>query len=269
MKQSNRLISVIIPAYNSAAFIVEALESVFAQTYAPVEVIVVDDGSKDNTAQVLQPFLNRIQYIKKENGGPASARNRGIKDAKGEFIAFLDADDLWLPAKLEMQMKVMEPQPSIGLVGCYEYETTMAQEIIGNEIYRNYFNAEDLTRNLIMRNVVGGGSSALVRRECFNRVGVFDETLRGTEDWDMWFRIAMAFEVRFVEEFLLIARINPGSVSSVKNTRKMLAMELKFLNKTFSDPLYHFNQWQKIKSYSYRYYRSARVAVRNLIKGSN
>ena len=94
-------VSVVIPTYNSSQFIVETLESVFAQTYKDYEIIVVDDGSTDNTKEVLQPYTSRIKYIYKENGGPASARNVGIKSAQGEYIAFLDSDDRWLPEKLE------------------------------------------------------------------------------------------------------------------------------------------------------------------------
>jgi len=112
----NPLVSVVIPVYNSAEYIVETIKSALAQHYKPFEVIVVDDGSTDNTKDLLEPYLHRISYLYKENGGPASARNTGVNNAKGEYIAFLDADDLWMPEKLARQMDVFNQDKSIGLV---------------------------------------------------------------------------------------------------------------------------------------------------------
>src|SRR3990170_2838516 len=109
-------VSVIIPTYNREKYIVETLQSVFAQTFTDYEVIVIDDGSTDNTADVLRPYLDRIVYIRKPNGGQGSARNVGIKVAKGEYIAFLDSDDLWMPEKLELQVKYLDNNKDAGLV---------------------------------------------------------------------------------------------------------------------------------------------------------
>ncbi|MFS8117396.1 MAG: glycosyltransferase family 2 protein, partial [Microcoleus sp.] len=109
-------VSVIIPAYNGDRYIVQAVESVFAQTYTNWEIIVVDDGSTDETHQVLQPYLDKIRYIYQENRGVAAARNRGIQEAKGEFIAFLDQDDFFLPDKLAAQIALFRQQPSLGIV---------------------------------------------------------------------------------------------------------------------------------------------------------
>ena len=109
-------ISVIIPTYNSAVFLPEALQSVLSQTFLPQDVIVVDDGSTDDTEDVLEPFRRHIHYIRQENQGPAVARNRGIAEAKGDLIAFLDADDVWVPEKLERQVNVLIENPRIGLV---------------------------------------------------------------------------------------------------------------------------------------------------------
>ena len=123
-------ISVIIPTYNSAVFLPEAVESVLSQTFLPQEVIVVDDGSTDNTEDVLEPFRRRIHYIRQENQGPAVARNRGIAEAKGDLIAFLDADDVWVPEKTEIQVKVLRENPRIGLVHSYFDRLDMAEQRI-------------------------------------------------------------------------------------------------------------------------------------------
>ena len=110
------LVSVIIPAYNSADFIDEALKSVFDQTYKDLEIIVVDDGSTDDTRAVLEKYGDRVNYHYQDNNGPASARNRGIKLARGKYIAFLDADDLWLPTKLEKQVALFKNRENLGFV---------------------------------------------------------------------------------------------------------------------------------------------------------
>ena len=110
------LVSVIIPTYNSSQYIKEAIDSVLAQTYKNFEIIVIDDGSTDNTKEVLAPYLSVIKYIYKNNGGPASARNRGIKEANGEFVAFLDADDVWKPDRLARGVDILDQRPEVGLI---------------------------------------------------------------------------------------------------------------------------------------------------------
>jgi len=110
------LVSVVIPTYNSADFLIQALNSVLNQTYSNYEIIVVDDGSSDNTSQAIEPWRSQIRYIYQDNQGVAAARNRGIDAATGDFIAFLDADDLFLPQKLQQQVAVFEAQPDLGMV---------------------------------------------------------------------------------------------------------------------------------------------------------
>jgi glycosyltransferase involved in cell wall biosynthesis len=112
----NTRISVVIPTYNSAAYLPAAIDSAFNQTLPPFEIVVIDDGSIDNTVEVLKPYEVRIRYIFQENKGPAAARNRGIAEANGDLIAFLDSDDVWLPEKLELQVPVLTENPKIGLV---------------------------------------------------------------------------------------------------------------------------------------------------------
>src|SRR5215831_9468158 len=110
------IVSVVIPTYNNARFLPEALDSLLGQTYRDFELIVVDDGSTDDTLEVLKPYRHLIRYVRKENGGPASARNLGIRHASGELIAFQDADDIWLPDKLQLQVDYLREHPEVGLV---------------------------------------------------------------------------------------------------------------------------------------------------------
>src|SRR5262245_55450805 len=118
----NPLISVIIPSFNSARFVVQAVESALAQTYSPIEIIVIDDGSNDNTRVVLGPFFEWIRYVYQSNAGLSNARNRGIKEARGDLIAFLDADDQWLPEKLVKQWDCLKMNLNAGLIHTDTYQ---------------------------------------------------------------------------------------------------------------------------------------------------
>lgn len=248
------LVSVVIPAYNSSAYIKEALESVFKQTYANIETIVVDDGSTDNTKDVVGPYMGRIKYIYKANGGPASARNLGIKHSKGEYIAFLDADDMWLGGKLEYQIK--EIRNGIGLVGA-------GAQGIGCYHGR----ARDISLYTLLNKNTFSNSGVLVKRECFDKVGLFDDRheFRAVEDWDMWLRIARQYKVIYLDLPLVRIRQNPYGISSAGNADKMLRNELCVLKKLFSDKSIKTSWPLKRKAYSCRYY-SAAVAYREARK---
>jgi len=180
-------VSVVIPTYNCGPFAVEAVRSVLAQTVPAHEIIVVDDGSTDDTASRVAEFGSRVRYIRKENGGVSSARNRGIAEATGDLIAFLDADDVWHPRKLEIQVTVLENHPEIGLVGTSTYNWPTAihpsppdlnvplEEITFDKL---------LTRNRLCTSTVVARASAI------RAAGEFDCSLQGPEDYDMWLRIA-------------------------------------------------------------------------------
>jgi len=206
MDPINPLISVVIPTYNHGQFIEEAIESVLAQTYKNLEVIVIDDGSTDNTRQALEKYNKEINYIYQKNIGVSSARNRGISVAKGELIAFLDSDDAWLPEKLELQADLMSENKSISLVACGVYITDYLGGIKREWTPKNPLTHTEFLGQLRIRNDFINSSSALVRRECFKRIGGFDESLQFGEDWDMWLRIAKYYEMRFVEKPLVKIR---------------------------------------------------------------
>lgn len=165
MMQYNPLISVIIPIFNSERYLTETIDSVLNQSYRPVEVVVLDDGSADNSAEIARRYLPRIKYYYQPNGGISSALNHGISRAVGEYFAFLDADDLWLPDKLNLQIKVFEADPTIDMV-------------FGH--MRQFFSPdlEDIHRTHI--SLIEGvmpsyfKGTMLIRRESFFRAGLFD-----------------------------------------------------------------------------------------------
>jgi glycosyltransferase involved in cell wall biosynthesis len=212
-------ISIVIPAYDVAAYIAETLESVFAQTFTDFEVIVVNDGSPDTEEleRVLQPYLKRIYYLKQENRGASAARNTGLRAARGELIAFLDADDLWLPRYLEEQLRFMRAQ---------EWDLVCADA--------NYFGDSDGAGQTYMDSLMGTAppegpvtflelvnadrslitSGVLVRRELVLAVGLFDESLRNAQDLDLWLRLARhGARLAYQRRALLSYRTRSNSLS--------------------------------------------------------
>jgi glycosyltransferase involved in cell wall biosynthesis len=184
MAMSSQLVSAVIPAYNYGHLVGRAVESVLAQTYREIEVIVVDDGSTDGTAERLAPYRDRIRYVYQENRGLPAARNAGIRLARGEWVAFLDADDVWHPRKTEVQLNEVAGRSDVALIGSPKYYSPMPEHLPPNPPVRQLGIREFLLWAPI------GPSSALVRRSCFDEVGYFDETLSSIEDRDMWLRVA-------------------------------------------------------------------------------
>jgi glycosyltransferase involved in cell wall biosynthesis len=195
-------VSVIIPTYNRAHLLSRAIKSVLNQTFQGFEIIIVDDASTDDTDKLVASFHDsRIRYIRHEKKyGGGAARNSAIKQAQGDYIAFLDSDDEWLPEKLEKQMKFFENAPTtLGLV------STGALDIRENIPYQKYIPMfrGNLAQRILIDNCVGINGIVLVRKECFSKAGLFDENLRVSEDWDLWIRIAQHYDVDFTPEILL------------------------------------------------------------------
>lgn len=206
-------VSVVIPAYNSVDYLPDALESALGQTFSDIEVIIVNDGSSDHTDQwVLSQTDPRITLISQENLGKSAARNRGISQSQGEYIAFLDADDIWEPTKLEKQVQCLDADPDIGLVYTW---TALADEaglptgrILASE-------AEGMVwKALILKNILTCGSTPVVRRQCFDTVGVFSQKLPLAQDWDMWIRIAAGYNFAVIKQPLVRYRKHPGNTSN-------------------------------------------------------
>ena len=255
------LISVVIPSYNHSKYVISAIKSALDQEKVDCEVIVVDDGSTDATKQLLETYIPAINYIYQENKGLSAARNTGIKNAKGEFIAFLDADDMWLPDKLSMQLREFFHSSEIGLVGCGGYFMSESRATLNQFIKLSYKSHKSLLKNLCLKNIVSGGSEALIKKECFDKVGMFDESLRAAEDWDMWLRILSKYEARFVEKPLVKIRVSENSMSGSSNADKMLKNELIVLDKYFSNYNMSNKNLLRARAYSARYL-SAAIAYR-------
>ncbi len=194
-------ISCIVPVYNGARFLAEALDSILAQTLSPTQIIVVDDGSTDATAGVAKAYAPRVTYLWQANSGPASARNRGIGVATGHFVAFLDADDLWHADKLERQIRALESNPAAGI--CITYlQNFWAEELAGErDRMREHDYAKPMPGYVCQ--------CLLARRSVFEAVGRFDEAKRFGEDHDWFLRADRAGIVKeTVTELLVYRRIH-------------------------------------------------------------
>ena len=210
-------VSAIIPCFNAEAFLAETLASVCGQTYAALEILVVDDGSKDRTAEIAREFAardQRVRLVQKPNGGLSSARNFGLDHATGKYVAFVDGDDLWAPAKIEKHVAHLESDETVGV----SYSATQFIDTAGAKLHRRFPKMRNLSEyDLFCRNPVTTGSTAVFRREIFAHHR-FDETLFGYEDVDCWLRIAFApprkWRFEGVPELLTLYRVHGGSISN-------------------------------------------------------
>jgi glycosyltransferase involved in cell wall biosynthesis len=206
--------SVVVAAYNVEEFVGPAVGSALSQTYPEVEVIVVNDGSTDGTAETLEPFRGRIKYVEQPNSGLAAARNRGLREAEGEYVALLDGDDLWLPNRLEKVIGFLEDHPDTG------FATSDAFFLVdGSPERRRYydelpggFRTRDQAYWILDYNFIMG--MAVVRRSLFATHGTFDESLGTSEDWDLWIRFILGGErAGLVDEPLAFYRRRAGTLS--------------------------------------------------------
>lgn len=225
------LVTVVIPVYNGEATIVRAVESVLAQTYRSIEIIVIDDGSTDGTAQVLQPYLSRIRYVYQENQERSAARNHGLRLAEGEYIAFLDADDGWLPEKVAVQIKVFAQYPSAGLVSVGRKSLPEGQlgKLTGSSVPQDDYKIRQVSfAELVCRNWVGSPSQVMVRQEVLQRVGGFDINLHQGDDWELWCRIAIYREVVVVLSSLTYYQL-PSEGEVVRLIRRNACTEYQYI----------------------------------------
>jgi len=212
-------VSVIIPAYNSMPWVSAAIDSVLSQGYRDYEVVVIDDGSTDKTADVLESYGRKIRCMHQANAGVSNARNRGLSVSTGEFIAYLDADDMWYSQKLESQIAFLDAHPQCGLV---HSDVTVVDE--QDKVIRARFNVETARpipsgycRQDLLRRCHIQVPSVIERRECIEEVGGFDEQFMATEDYLHWIMVSLkGWEFGYINEPLAKYRWRPGSVSSNK-----------------------------------------------------
>ncbi|MGH7769668.1 MAG: glycosyltransferase family 2 protein [Candidatus Binatia bacterium] len=235
LENRSPLVSVIIPTYDAAGFVPQALESVLEQTYGHHEIVVVDDGSRDETRAALNKFHGRFTYIYQENRGAAAARNTGIKAASGEFVCFLDADDLWASNKAALQVEFLKQHPEVGLLSgrCRKfmdkgdpYVAFAANAPKGSAA--RIFSAPQAFAELVRFNFIPT-STVMIRKECFEKVGLFDLNLIPVEDRDMWLRISAHFGVAHLPWVLCDKRLHPSNISNDK--ARMLYTRARVLEK--------------------------------------
>jgi cellulose synthase/poly-beta-1,6-N-acetylglucosamine synthase-like glycosyltransferase len=213
-RTSSPSFSVTIAAYQAAGFVAEAVESALGQSYVPLEVIVCDDGSTDDLAGALAPYRNRISLLRKENGGEASAKNAAARAARGDFIAILDADDVYDPSRLEAVAEAIQARPDLDIV------TTDCRIVVDGRFVRTCyvgdyrFETGDQRAGILERNFLGPGHMA-VRREALLRQGGFDESFRHATDWDCWIRMILSgSRAGLVDEPLAEYRVRATSLAS-------------------------------------------------------
>ena len=204
-------VSIIIPAYKHASFIVETIDSVLCQSFRDFEIIVVNDGSPDDTEDVLQSYIEqrRIRYIRQENQGVATARNRGLASATGEFIAFLDDDDTWPPDKLEWQVRCLEQSAAVLVAGNLRAHGT-ADKVSGRDVgSHDRLGVADFFKT----NPFGSPGQTLIRRSALEQVRGFDPEIWGVDDLDLWIRLSQIGEIRKYDRLALFYRVHDANAS--------------------------------------------------------
>jgi glycosyltransferase involved in cell wall biosynthesis len=222
----NKLVSVVIPAFNSEPFITNAIDSALTQDYANKEVIVVDDGSTDNTAELVKEYGSQVNFIRQGNSGPGAARNRGVAASGGEYIAFLDSDDFWLPGKLTAQVNFLERRPDIALlfhdwlvVNAGSEEDLHLRSAINSANIESspvdHKTCEDgWLYNALLFDSIMTTISVMMRRSLFDKLNGFDESLPQGQDYDLWLRASRETRIAKLCARLAVISIRPGSITT-------------------------------------------------------
>lgn len=214
------LVSVIVPVHNRLTYVAAALESALSQTHPRVEVIVVDDGSKVDVLPALAPFLDRVRFFRKENGGLASARNWGIERAAGEFLLFLDDDDFLEPDAVETLLGALGRTPgAVWAAGKYAYVDADGKPT--SMVHRVTYSSGDVYERMVFNNLMGAPSVVLVRRDAIRALGCFDESFLLSEDWDMWLALAREYPLVAVDKRVSNYRVHGQQISTTQWARHM------------------------------------------------
>ncbi|MDP8966064.1 MAG: glycosyltransferase [Cyanobacteriota bacterium] len=225
------LVSIIVPVYNGETTIQETIESVLNQTFRDFELLIINDGSQDATLEVIDRIQDpRVKVFSYSNSGVSTSRNRGISLASGEYISFIDADDLWTPDKLEAQFNALQANPEAGVA----YSWTDYIDESGQVVRQGpHFNCNgDAYAKLLLSDFVGSGSNPLIRKQAFIEVGGFDESLSLAADWDMWLRLAARYQFVAVPSIHILYRQVDGSMSS--NVWRMEAESLQIIQRAIA-----------------------------------
>lgn len=228
------LISVVISTYNRKKIVLQAIESVLQQKPRNYEVLVVDDGSIDGTTEFLQSLNLSIKVIKKENGGVASARNTGIKQARGKYISFLDSDDLWLPGILKAQLDFLLSHLDIPLVYVDQYIEIQGKRIKATRFTMQKFTHQKMSKfdlPTFAKSLPISPPSVMARKSLFKKIGYFNESLKRHEDTDMWNRISEKYEIGYIKKPLVIFRraIDPNHLQKPSSRKLFISEGIKYL----------------------------------------
>jgi len=263
-------VSVIIPTHNRADFLESSIESVLSQTYNDFEVIVVDDNSCDHTHEVVKNFRDiRIRYILHlENKGPSAARNTAIAASKGDFIAFLDDDDEWMPHKLQKQILVLDKSLS-NVCGVYTNRLVIDKankKVVSTNLRSNKLHG-NLLCQLVFQNPISTGS-LLLKKNCLDQVGYFDESMYYMEDRDLWIRLSMKWDFEYIDEPLTKIHLHSNKLSN--NLRGQIAGREKFLEKYHHLLSKDRKNWSKLhilQGAQYCQLKNLKKGRQNIIKG--
>lgn len=228
-------VSVLVPSYNCAHYLPQALDSALGQTFTDFEILVIDDGSTDNTRAVVEEYRgkapDKVRYIYQENQGLACARNTGLRHAKGEYVALLDADDVWLPTRLEETVKVLDADGSTGIVHANITKISEAGEELDTRRRDARYLSGYIFENIFLRKAHVSCPTVLFRKQCCEEVGVFDPGLArlGCEDRELWLRISQKFKIQYIDKVLALYRVSGKSMS--QNKEKMMKARLYVIDK--------------------------------------
>jgi glycosyltransferase involved in cell wall biosynthesis len=263
---SEPLVSVVMPAYNVAWCIGRAVDSVLAQDFRECELIVVNDGSTDGTRALLEGYGAAITVINQENRGMSAARNTGIRRARGTYVAFLDADDWWLAGKLSRQVELMRGRPEIG----FSSTTVRVEDGDGRllNLWRCPNGSTEILATLFAQNaaIAGGCSAVMARRDLLDRVGLFDESLRGFEDPDLWMRLAAVSGYACIDETLAVILRREHSVSRNLDSMRVAALRSMRKNRALLPPGLRGRFWRSCLAgvytdYAKPAYRAGRLGL--------
>ena len=247
-------ISVVLTCYNGARWINKAIESVLAQTYDDFQLVFIDDGSRDNSKEIMTSYLcdERVLYIYQENRGFSAAVNRGIKESSGNLISFIGQDDLWMPNKLELQVKYLSEHKDVDLVHSnycsIDYEGRIGK--VRDIKVPNFSSKKKMVEQLFLYNFIGF-ETVLVKRKCFKNVGFFDERMVAFSDHDMWMRVMGSFDIGYLDQPLVKKRQHKLQLSRVR-TEAVLKDEFLMVEKTVD--LYPFLKRVERKKLASLYY---------------
>ncbi len=219
-KQTALSCSVIIPAFNSADYIPQALNSLLEQSWPPDEILVVDNNSTDETAALVSTFAAPVQLLREPRQGASFARNRGIEAATGEIIAFLDADDISLPHRIEKQLQVFSDHPHIDLVFSTMSYTDANLQPTQSRARCDNFHGQSFFGQLLERNRIGSTSVAMARRSALLEVGGFDVHITHNEEYDLWLRLAATRQIQYIDEVLVHYRLHSDNISHQREAQR-------------------------------------------------